>query len=215
MPDKIYFISGLGADKKVFRNLIINHPFQQHIEWEIPFKNESLTSYCSRLITQIDTRSEVILVGLSFGGIIAQEIAKIIPVRKLIIVSSVKNENEMDWTLHFIRKTKLYKLPPSLLKFLNKYTANYYFGIQSEEESLLLKKIIADTNPVFLPWANNQILHWKNHLSQNVVHIHGTKDKIFPIKNITNCMPIEGGGHFMILNKAKEVSAFINQAIGA
>jgi pimeloyl-ACP methyl ester carboxylesterase len=212
MVDKIYFISGLGADKRVFVNLKVEHPFQKHIEWETPNKNESIQDYCKKLIAQIDLNSEVILIGVSFGGIVAQEISKIIPVKKLILISSIKNKNEMDWKLQWVSKTKIYKLfPPSFLKFLNKFTADYYFGIKSKEESDLLKQIIEDTDTVFSDWAIGQLMKWDNKTNISLLHIHGTKDKIFPVVKIKNHTSLEGGGHLMILNKADQISFAINQ----
>jgi pimeloyl-ACP methyl ester carboxylesterase len=215
MTGKIYFISGLGADHRVFVNLKIDNSFQKHIEWEVPFKNESLSEYCQRLLTQIDQKSEVILVGVSFGGIIAQEIAKLISVKKIIIISSVKNEKEMDWKLRLVSCLKLYKFfPVSVLLFLNKFTADYYFGIKSKEESNLLHKIIEDTNPVFMMWAIDRLMKWRNKEKMDLLHLHGTKDKIFPSSSIKIFVPVREGGHFMILNKASEVSALINSYIG-
>ncbi len=211
---KIYFISGLGADKRVFTNLTVDHSFQHHIDWEIPFVNEPLKHYCERLVNQIDKNSEVILIGVSFGGIIAQEIAKIISVKKIIILSSIKSEKELDWKLKVVSKLKLHKLfPASILLFLNKLTANYYFGIKSKEERHLLKKIIDDTNPLFMVWAIDCIMKWKNDTGIIPLHIHGTQDKIFPILNIDMCIPIEKGGHFMVFNRSKEVSLLINDFI--
>jgi pimeloyl-ACP methyl ester carboxylesterase len=213
MSDKIYFISGLSADKRVFVNLKIDHPFQKHIEWETPNKKESLPEYSKRLIEQIDLNSEVILIGVSFGGIIAQEISKIISVKKLIIISSIKNKNEMDWKLQWVSKTNIYKLfSPEVLKFLNKITADYFFGIKSKEENKLLKQIIEDTDTVFSEWAIDRLMKWDNKTSTSfLLHIHGTKDRIFPIDKIKSAVLIENGGHLMILNKADQISLLINQ----
>ncbi len=214
MGSKIYFISGLGADRRVFANLKIDHPSQSHIEWEIPFKNESLQDYCKRLMAQMDLNSEIILIGVSFGGIIAQEITKIIPVRKIIIISSIKNNSEKDWQLRLSGKLSLHKVfPASVLKFLNKLTADYYFGIKSKDESLLLRRIIDDANPIFNEWAIDQILKWDNASNNELLHIHGTKDKIFPVSRIENHLPIKDGGHFMIYNRADEISLLINDYI--
>ena len=211
MPSVVYFISGLGADKRVFTKLNIEHPHQKHIEWEIPFKNESIKNYSERLINQIDKTKEIILIGVSFGGIIAQEIASIIPIKKIIILSSVKSEHEFSWQLKFVSKTNLYRLfPASLLLFLNKLTANYYFGIKTKEESILLRKIINDTNPIFMIWAISRIMNWKHKTEENILHIHGIEDKIFPINTLKNYLPIKETGHFMVYDKASDVSKIIN-----
>ncbi len=206
----IYFISGLGADKRVFVNLRIDGP-QKHIEWEQPLKNESLQDYSRRLIRQIDSTSEVILIGVSFGGVIAQEIARLIPVKKLIIISSIKNENEMDWKLRLVGRLNLHKpFPASVLKFFNKLTADYYFGIRSKEESKLLQRIISDTDPVFMVWAIDRLMHWRNSSATVFLHIHGTDDRIFPFGPVRNAVPVLKGGHLMILNRAEVISGLIN-----
>ncbi len=54
------------------------------------------------------------------------------------------------------------------------------------------------------------MLHWQQKETLPYVHhIHGNKDEIFPIKNISNCIEINNGTHIMILNKAKIVSKII------
>jgi hypothetical protein len=73
-----------------------------------------------------------------------------------------------------------------------------------------LKQIISDTDPEFLKWAINEIIKWKNNsYPSNLFHIHGNRDKIFPIRYVNNAIEIQNGGHFMIVNKADEISATI------
>ncbi len=56
------------------------------------------------------------------------------------------------------------------------------------------------------------MLNWQQEkVLKNIVHIHGTKDNIFPIKHIKNSIEIEGGTHVMILTKAKEISKIIHE----
>lgn len=204
--EMIYFISGLGADRRVFVKLEKEFPRHKHIEWEIPRREESLAAYSQRLIGQIDLNNEVILLGESFGGVIAQEIAKLIPVKKMIILSSIKNENEMDWKLRMVSKLNLHRLfPASILKFLNRFTADYYFSVKSKEESRLLQQIIIDTNPIFMVWAIDRLMHWQNSKQLPLLHIHGTADRIFPSKYIKNAIMIKNGGHLMLLDQAEEI----------
>ena len=207
----VYFISGLGADERVFQFLDLPKIEKKFIRWVRPEKNENIANYCQKLIAQIDVQKEVNLVGISFGGIIAQEIAKLIPCKKIIIISSVKLTAEFNWQLKFASHTKIYQIIPLwLLQLGNKLTANYYFGVQTVAESILLYQIIVDTDPVFLKWAINQVMNWKNTCyPENLIHIHGTRDKIFPIKHIQTSVEIPNGGHFMIVNKADKLSALI------
>lgn len=211
---KIYLVSGLGADERVFTNIEV--PYSAiHLKWETPLHDEPISSYAKRLINQIDLTHKVILMGVSFGGIIAQEIAKLIEVEQVIIVSSVKSEKEFNWQFRLLNWCKVYRfIPSNILIWSNLLTADYYFGIRTKTESALLKCIIRDTDIVFMQWAINAIITWKNDSQHHqLYHIHGTKDKIFPSKNIENYIPIENGGHFMIYNKAKEINHIIAQIL--
>ncbi|TCC93568.1 alpha/beta hydrolase [Pedobacter frigiditerrae] len=211
----VYFISGLGADERVFQFLDLSKIEHRFIKWNKPRKNESLFNYCQELTEQIDKTKEVILIGISFGGIIAQEILKILACKKVIIISSVKSKSEFSWQLKLASRLQIHKIAPLwLLTLSNLLTADYYFDTKSKEESKLLHQIIKDTNPNFLVWAIHQIMNWDNDKhSENLIHIHGTSDKIFPIKNIQNAIEIPNGGHFMIVNKASQIERLIFDSI--
>lgn len=209
---KVYYISGLGADERVFTNLKLENAECTYIKWEQPKYRESIQDYAKRLITQIDLNKKVTLVGVSFGGIVAQEIAQHIAVEKIYIISSVKSEKEYSNELKLVRLTKIHKIVPSfLLKKMNLITGDYYFSIKSKEESKLLKSIIHDTDNNFLVWAINEIMKWKKQETKvELIHIHGDDDKIFTKRKVNNVIWVKGGGHFMVLNKAEEISEIIN-----
>jgi pimeloyl-ACP methyl ester carboxylesterase len=212
---KVYFISGLGADERVFAFLKLDGQEKVFIQWVPPIQDETLGAYSTRLIAQIDLKEEVILIGVSFGGVVAQEIAKIIPCKKVIIISSIKSHRELDWQLRVVRRFRLHKIfSANLLVTANLITAKYYYSITSEDELQLLRKIILDTDRQFMVWAIDAIINWKNlEHSRNIIHIHGTDDKIFPINKINNCIKIEKGGHLMIVSLSEQVERTILQAL--
>lgn len=217
----VYFISGLGADERVFKFLDFHAIEHRFIQWLKPAKTETLSHYAQRLaVDQIDVNNDVILIGLSFGGLVAQEIAKFIDCSQVIIISSVKSPEEFSWQLKWASKTKIYKMIPDwLLRLGNKLTADYYFGTKNKAESRLLHQIIKDTDPRFLKWAINKIMNWKKEaITAPLVHIHGTNDRIFPIKPIRSSrsnrlIEIPNGGHFMIVNQAAQLQALIFELI--
>lgn len=212
---KVYFISGLGADERVFQFLDLPGIEKIYIKWIDPQDQESLASYSKRLITQIELTEDVILLGISFGGIIAQEIAKIIPCKKVLIVSSIKSPQEFSWQLSLVSSCRIYKLfPAKILKWSNLLTADYYFSTTSKKESQLLHQIIKETDNRFMLWAIDRLMTWKNTNPQkNIIHIHGTSDRIFPISPIKSDIKVQGGGHFMMVNKSVELSKIIMENI--
>jgi pimeloyl-ACP methyl ester carboxylesterase len=212
MPTKtpIYLISGLGADARIFQNIDFENlqyfkdkqPLEPvHIHWISSEKNETIAEYARRLSAQITTENPIVL-GVSFGGIMAAEIAKQLPCAHIILVATVKTRSEIAFLYRFLGALKLHKiLPMALYKYANPVT-NWFFGMKTNEEKVLLKNILQDTDTAFLRWAIDAVLTWQNETPpENCTHFHGTNDHIFPIKNLeTQHISVENGGHLMVFN---------------
>src|SRR5450755_2565194 len=105
----LYFISGLGADKRVFQKLILPDIFKiHHIELVTVSTDESIETYCRRLSRQIDQERPFILIGLSFGGIIAVQMSKFLSPVQTVIISSFCLKNEIPKFYVFLAKTGIY-----------------------------------------------------------------------------------------------------------
>jgi len=211
-----YFISGLGADERIFSKLKLSGKINIiHVEWIDPHKNESLESYAERLSRMIDTSKPFALVGVSFGGMIAVEISKRLKPAATIVISSTILSSHLPALYRFAGKLKLLKFIPSkLLKASNKLTQHYYFGTKSGSEKILLNRIIKDTDPYFLKWAIGSILNWENKVKpERIFHIHGTNDKILYSKKARPDFVIENGTHFMVYQNANKISVIIDQLI--
>jgi len=212
MLDKVHFISGLGADERVFKYLELPMIEPVYIRWIDPLSNESISQYAARLLPQIDQSQPVILVGMSFGGLIAQEIARIISCSKIMLIASVTSPKEYGIGLKVVGCLKLYKLfPLHWIKAMPIAVASYFFGTETREQEELLGKIIKATDPKFLKWAVQQLMTWQHQsIDDNVVRVHGSKDRIFPIPHAPKeDMHIIKGGHFIIVGQSVEVSNWI------
>jgi len=211
-----YFISGLGADKRIFSKLKLNEKINIiHIDWIDPKQNETLATYAARLSGVIDTSQPFALVGVSFGGMIAIEIAKILAPVVTVIISSTMISSQLPGLYRFAGKLGLLKfIPAKILKSSNKLTQNYYFGTRLGSEKILLGKIIKDTDPYFLKWAIGSILSWKNETRpERTCHIHGTHDKILYSKAAQPDFIIENGTHFMVYQDAAKISGIIDHIL--
>lgn len=211
----VYLISGLGADQRMFQKLEFPEGYTlNHIEWIKPVSSESLQAYSKKLTTQIDTSKEFTLIGLSFGGIIATEIAKIIRPSKIIIISSARNHAQFPFYFNLVCTLKLYKLLPSSQLTHSNFIINWFFGTETIEDKNLLREILNDTDSDFLKWAIERILTWKNTIRvENLVHIHGTDDRILPCKKMHPDYKIRGG-HFMVFNKHQTLNKIITEILG-
>lgn len=212
----IYFIPGLAASSKIFENIqLSSQQYELHyLDWLLPeSRNESLDHYARRMSYKI-THEHPVLVGVSFGGVMAQEISRVIEVKKTIIISSIKSEKELPTRLKLARATKAYKLFPT--KVINKIEdySKYALGNTVKKRVNLYRKYLSMRDENYLPWAIHQVLNWKQEeIRSDIIHIHGNNDGVFPIKHIKNCKVIEGGTHIMILNKAKRISKLLEEVI--
>ena len=208
---KIFGISGLGADKRVFKYLTLEHDLIP-IEWIKPKEKEPIIEYSKRLIKEygIENEQEFGILGVSFGGLIATEISKLTKPKFTILVSSVETRNELSPIIRIFGKTKIIELIPEKLLNPPKAIAHFMFGTEKKE---LLNSILADTDLNFTKWAIRELMNWKNQLRlENLIKIGGTKDKLLPPKG-KNTILIEKGEHFMIVDKAREISEIINEKI--
>lgn len=212
----VYFIPGLAAGKEIFDfiHLPKNKYNIHYIEWLIPkSRKEKLEDYVLRMSEQVKHKNPI-LIGVSFGGIIAQELAKIIPVRKIILISSVKNRGEFPRRLRWIKALKVYRLFPAKA-FQNIHNFNRYaFGKSLSKKAVLYNKYLNVRDEKYLRWAIYSVLSWKQKESlPDILHIHGSNDPIFPIKYIDSPVVIKGGNHAIILTKAKQISHIIKESI--
>ena len=211
----IYFVPGLAASSKIFEFLTLPEKFKLHyLEWLIPLSDkESIEDYAGRMAHLI-TEENIVLVGVSFGGIVVQEMSKHLNTQKVIIISSVKSIYEFPKRLRFIQKTKVYKLfPTKVITNIEEFSI-YAFGEKAKNKVEIYKKYLSVRNSNYLNWAIYNVLHWQQKTtSENLLHIHGTNDNIFPIKHIKNCIEVKNGTHVMILNKAKTISKIIEEAV--
>lgn len=211
----VYFMPGLAASPAIFERIILpKELFDTHLlEWEIPLENETLSEYAKRICHKI-TADNPVLIGVSFGGILVQEMAKFINAKKIIIISSVKSNKEFPKRMIFAKNTKVYKLFPTSLVANIENLAKFSFGEKVNQRLQLYEKFLSLRDIRYLDWAIKQIIHWdRTVVDKNVIHIHGDQDDIFPIKYIKNCIVVKGGTHIMILNKYKWLNAHLPEII--
>lgn len=209
----IYCISGFGADEKIFSKFEFNGYEIHFIKWITPEQNERIEMYAKRLIQQIGHKNPI-LIGLSFGGMMCIEIAKQIPVEIIIIISSIKSFHEKPYWMWLSGKLRLNKIFPLRSFRILEPLQNYNLGIKTQEEKQLVRAYRKNINQNYSTWAINIILNWRNDWKPaNLFHIHGNKDRIFPIKKIKADYIIKGGGHLMVMNRASLVHEQISSIL--
>ena len=194
---------GMAANPKIFEFIKLPSNFKvHHLEWQMPCKNELMSEYALRISSSIKGNN-IVLIGVSFGGIIVQEISKIIKCKKVIIISSVKSNKELPLMMQIGKKTKAYKF--FNINWIHDFEslALFVFGPIVRNRIQLYRKYLSVRDENYLKWSIDQIVNWNQKTPlKDVIHIHGTIDLVFPSIYIKKAIFVKGGNHAMILRKA-------------
>ena len=207
---RIYAISGLGADGRLLEKLSLPDAELIVIPWLVPERNENISEYAKRMSSFI-TEDNPILMGVSFGGMMSLAIASIINTSRVIIISSIKSRNEMPPYLRALSILPKSFIHPSPVLGLFPGIQDHFLGADSKDAKEISKEFRKKADRVFLQWALKQVFIWNNvFVPKNLYHLHGNSDKTFPIKYVHPTHLVQGGNHFMVYNKADEISEIIN-----
>jgi pimeloyl-ACP methyl ester carboxylesterase len=213
MP-KVFLISGMGADERLFRNLDLSGFESIPVIWIEPQAHDTLADYAAKLIKQFNICAGDNVIGVSLGGMMATEIAKQVVLNQVILISSIKTPAEAPAYYHFFKVVPIYKLISGefIIKasFLFKPVTGKMAGIHAE----LFYSMLKNTSPKFLKWSIGASLNWDNSvILPNLTHLIGDADKVFNYKKISNAIVIKGGDHMMVFNHAKDINPIIREVL--
>lgn len=208
----IYVLSGLGADKRVFQKINFGNHKVVYIDWLTIIDGENIKGYAER-ISEVVKAPEPILIGISFGGIVAQEIASLVEIDKLILLATIENRDELPLMLKILASLKVDRLIAARILKAHNLVVDYFFGIEAKSDSKILKSILVDTDSVLLKWALRQTAEWDGGKKLKVITkilIHGTHDRILPmsLKKEYN-YKINGAGHLLTLTHYDKINEIL------
>jgi pimeloyl-ACP methyl ester carboxylesterase len=210
----VYLFSGIGADSTVFMNLELPGYHKIYINWIPALPKESIKAYAGRIKEQI-TVENADFIGLSFGGIIAVEVAKLIKVDKMVLISSVRTKYELNRAQFFFMKLGFNRIIPGAWIKRTNFLSYKYFGAHSPHDKEELTHLLKQTDVPFFRWALKSVAYWDNKVPpERTIQIHGTADRVITGRLVKADYRIKGGGHLMVFNKADTVSKIITNYLG-
>lgn len=210
----VYCIPGMGVDKRLFKNMAPAHAELRFIEWIAPLPDETLASYAQRLSQQIDTSAPFALMGVSFGGMCAVEIAKITDPVKTFVVSSCKTSAQLPLKITIWRHFRLYKKLSDKRYIKGALLLRRQFGVSGAEQTRRFSEMLHAAPVNYFSGAVHCVVTWKNEtVPPSVIQIHGTSDRVLPYLGSAYDYTIDKGSHFMIVNRAAEISAIVDKEL--
>jgi pimeloyl-ACP methyl ester carboxylesterase len=212
-----YFIGGIASDERIFKHQMVAIENAVYLPFPRHDKHDTMDTYVKKFIPLIDTTQPFNLVGNSMGGIMVMELIKHIHPEKVVLISSVKSRKEMPFILTHLKYTNAHKLLPG-----KGFIGFIQFGSLFKNEILkvpgmrrLAVSMAKNNDPGFLYWCVNAIVKWKGKedYRKDIIHIHGTKDEMFPYRNIKNAIPVKGGAHSMLLIQHEEVNRLLAESL--
>jgi len=202
--ESVYLMPGMGANPRIFEFLSLDKYFDvYHLSWIPPEKDESLDHYAQRMGQRIKHKNPI-LIGVSFGGVLVQEIAQHIQCRKVIIISSIKTNNELPHHMKLAQLTHAHRLlPTQWLKNIELF-ASFVFGKVIQRRLEHYKRYLSERDPEYLNWAIDRLVNWNRmEALKDIVQIHGDRDSVFPVKNIHQPFKKIEGDHAIILTRSE------------
>lgn len=210
----IFLIPGLGADKRIYKNIKPGDAELTYINWIEPEREDTLTTYAQKLVAQCHITPGSIVIGNSLGGMLAVEIALQVELKKVILISSIKTIDEAPFYFAFFSWFPLHRIIPGGLFSKMGALIAPIFGKMYSVDAYLFNSMLQNTSPVFMKWAMGAVLKWKNKtVPPNLYHIVGNHDRVFNYKKIKNATIINGGTHMMILDKAGEINQLLKKIL--
>lgn len=214
---RICLLPGLGFDRRIFAHLQLPGYHLHFLDWLEPQGQEPLAEYATRMVAELPhaQTGTWCLIGHSFGGILAQEMAKSLPVRQIILISSIQSPDENPWFFRHLSATGLYRL-------VHQQTIRWSFplwarrhGFDTSASRALFRSMVQQYSNHYLRWAMRQLADWQGVEGQvPITRIHGELDKTFPYSFLRGAdYLLRDGDHFMVWKQADIVNQWILETL--
>jgi pimeloyl-ACP methyl ester carboxylesterase len=212
----LILFSGLGADDGIFVAQKLAFPQLVVPRWPVPESGDTLHSYAARIAAEIRPTAPCIVGGASFGGIVALHVACHLDALAVVLIGSVRRPDELPGRVRVARCLRpiVPLLPVSLLQMLAAPFASSSANRMMPHIAALARQF-RRSNPAVVRWSIARILDWCSPpvVSCPVVHVHGSRDFVLPVRCTHPDTIVAGGGHVLSATHPREVNAFLGSVM--
>jgi pimeloyl-ACP methyl ester carboxylesterase len=208
----LYLLPGQGADDRLFDSLQFpEHFVVHHISYPIPAAKTTMREFAEQLAVQIDTTQPFMLMGASFGGMLCSEMTTFLNPEKTIIVSSAKHRKELPPRYRFQHFVPIYRIIPSGVIKLGAIILQPVVEPERQLQKSTFKSMLKSKDRHYMKRSVAMIMDWeKTEDSPEIIHIHGSKDHMLPMRHVRADIIIPKGSHVMTLTQAKALQQVID-----
>lgn len=215
---RLILYSGLGVDERLIgpQRDIVSADVEVP-RWIDPLPDDTLASYARRMAARLTIDDRPLFVGgVSFGGMIAQEVSRHVPAAGLVLIATCLSNRGLPlpyrWACSIARHFPLWSI--NLAKPVIP-RVRILMGITRDQHVEWFANMIADTDAAFLRWCLGAIADWEGAGAHGlpVVHVHGDHDLVVPAAwgHPTHLIP--HAGHVCNVTHPTEVNAIIDAFI--
>lgn len=211
---KVYLLPGIGCDHRLFDRMDLTGLDVVKMDWPEFKPGCSLASIARDLSIHVNADEPHILVGVSMGGMVAQELAVTTSPVKVVLISSWTGPGE--WSM-LARAGSVLQLYRGITHFTMWATwpAKRILGQRDRAADLLLWEMARAETATKIRIGTGAILRWKGSPWKGpIVRIHGDNDRVTPMRFPVDHV-VRGGAHIMVLTRAEEVSRLLRLALSA
>ena len=214
---RLILFSGLGVGGELF---IPQRPISARVEtptWIDPIEAESIRQYALRMAETIEPGDDLFVGGVSFGGMIALEVAQTLQARGVFLSSSGYSYRQIALPIRMIGHA-VGAAPIPLLRaaLTGAGLLVRVVGRPNRRQRNLVLSLVPKANLKLTRWGGPAIMNWefRGTLPCPVHQVHGEIDRVVPRANVDPDLTIEGGGHIINVTHAQQVNTFITRHLG-
>ena len=200
-------LPGLNGDPRVFAPQAAAFPDVRPVRWTLPPRGDRLAVYAARLAGSLGRVGPCVVVGVSFGGIVATELARHVDATACVVIASARDPAGLPAAVRALRRAAT--VVPSAAVELAVRAGVTTAAPQDD------RRRQDTTDRAFRSWAVNAMVTWRpaGPPPCPLVQIHGDRDRQFPGGTAVADHVIAGGGHLLTITHAEQVNAILADVV--
>lgn len=208
-------LPGLGAKSLLFQPQ--RNAFEDLIipDWPAPQPHETLRTCAQRWAMSLTPRRPLFIGGVSFGGMVALELARSLNANGVFLIASCRDSRYVNPAYRLLGAMARF-FPMDLERWLIREIGGdglAWLQELNQAEAALIRRVACDVDMPLLRWGGHQMLRWRftEPLPCPVYQIHGARDDIiYPQPQQTDLLILDAK-HLIHITHAAKVNQFIRE----